>query len=255
MVESLQRVQSAISAEVHRSSMPKGLVNGHGTNWKGGKSIASNGYVLVFVGKDHLLADVRGYAYEHRLIAQRKIGRPLRTGEHVHHIDGNKQNNHPENLEVLTAWEHRVEHRDHDSVSRLPGEPNPILPCACGCGERFPKYDSLNRPRYYVSGHNRPNTPTISTILSILQDGQTTRAEIVRLSDMSITAIAACLSKLKKTGLIDNDGRGNWGLAGQVKKRTNEEILCACGCGTKLLRYDDSWRERRFISGHNARRS
>lgn len=43
--------------------------------WKGGRSIASNGYVLVRVGKKHHLADVRGYAYEHRIVAEQKLGR------------------------------------------------------------------------------------------------------------------------------------------------------------------------------------
>jgi hypothetical protein len=40
--------------------------------WRGGKSLASNGYILIRVGNDHPLADVRGYAYEHRLVAQEK---------------------------------------------------------------------------------------------------------------------------------------------------------------------------------------
>ena len=56
--------------------MPKwggqfGEVNGQ---WKGGRTVASNGYILIRVGKEHHLADVRGYAYEHRLIAETKLG-------------------------------------------------------------------------------------------------------------------------------------------------------------------------------------
>lgn len=34
------------------------------------------------------------------------VGRPLRTGEIVHHIDGNKRNNEPSNLMVMTQSEH-----------------------------------------------------------------------------------------------------------------------------------------------------
>jgi hypothetical protein len=123
------------------------------SQWNGGRSVASNGYVLVKVGPDHHLADVRGYAYEHRLVAEQNLGRRLLPGEVVHHIDGNKQNNHPSNLDVLTHAEHHVQHRTRTD-RRLPGEDNPRVACACGCGAAFAKYDGLGRPRRFVSGHN-----------------------------------------------------------------------------------------------------
>lgn len=41
--------------------------------------------------------------HEHRMVAARKIGRPLKKGEVVHHKDGNRRNNHPDNLEVLPS--------------------------------------------------------------------------------------------------------------------------------------------------------
>lgn len=49
----------------------------------------------------------RGGRHEHRVIAEQKIGRPLRNGEVVHHLDGNKRNNSPDNLQVLPS---RAEH-------------------------------------------------------------------------------------------------------------------------------------------------
>lgn len=117
--------------------------------------MASNGYVIVRVGTDHHLADVRGYAYEHRLVAEQKLGRRLLPGEIAHHIDENKENNAPENIEVLASRSaHMTEHRSQDSNLQLPDEKNTEKECECGCGSVFMKYDSGRRPRRFVSGHN-----------------------------------------------------------------------------------------------------
>jgi hypothetical protein len=135
--------------------MAKNQTGPRNNNWRGGRSVASNGYIIVRVGVRHHLADVRGYAYEHRVEAEKKIGRRLRGGELVHHVNGNKQDNQWANLEVHRGnAEHFFEHRRPDSNSKKPGEINRLISCRCGCGEKFHKYDASGRPRVYVIGHN-----------------------------------------------------------------------------------------------------
>ncbi len=41
--------------------------------------------------------------HAHRVIAEQKIGRPLRRGEIVHHKDEDRTNYAPDNLEVLPS--------------------------------------------------------------------------------------------------------------------------------------------------------
>jgi hypothetical protein len=54
------------------------------------------------------LANSSGYVYYHRYIASVKVGHWLSPEEHVHHIDGNKLNNDPDNLMILDHYEHGV---------------------------------------------------------------------------------------------------------------------------------------------------
>lgn len=62
-------------------------------SWQTGRYVTKRGYIRIRMPDG-------SYEYEHRLVLAEKLGRPLREGETAHHIDGNRGNNSPENLEL-----------------------------------------------------------------------------------------------------------------------------------------------------------
>jgi endogenous inhibitor of DNA gyrase (YacG/DUF329 family) len=63
------------------------------------------GYVRVYCPM-HPEANTWGYVYEHRVIAEKLIGRRLNDDEVVHHKNGIRWDNNPDNLEVMDKREH-----------------------------------------------------------------------------------------------------------------------------------------------------
>lgn len=59
---------------------------------EGHRKKTNNGYVLIKVGTNYLA--------EHRVVMEKMLGRPLVKGESVHHKNGVRDDNSPENLEL-----------------------------------------------------------------------------------------------------------------------------------------------------------
>lgn len=68
---------------------------------------------------DHPDADLAGYLFEHRWIAEQALGKRLPFHCHVHHVDGNSQNNTPSNLVICEdAKYHYLLHERAESLAQ-----------------------------------------------------------------------------------------------------------------------------------------
>lgn len=73
--------------------------------WKGGKITVAGYTKLITPFKDR--HGRPKYKYEHRIVMEKIIGRELTVNEVVHHKNGIKTDNRPENLELLTKNTHK----------------------------------------------------------------------------------------------------------------------------------------------------
>ena len=86
-------------------------------HWRGGIVKTLIGYVYLHKPK-HPFATQDGYVMEHRLVMEGYAGRFLESYEHVHHINGVKDDNRIENLRLMTIWEHNRFHALRQGLGR-----------------------------------------------------------------------------------------------------------------------------------------
>ena len=86
------------------------FINGHNSRLLNSqeqrrRALFRNPDALRYSGSRNNYVKLKG-KHMHRVVMEQVLGRKLRKGEIVHHIDGDKWNNSPENLQVMTQSEH-----------------------------------------------------------------------------------------------------------------------------------------------------
>lgn len=117
-VETIRKFAARRGLEYARADRRTPAKEVHGT-------IGYGGYVELRVDRDGPYGNLivhggkhTGYAALHRMRMQDKLGRQLRPGEVVHHIDGDIYNNSPANLAVFASEREHLDHHAETGVER-----------------------------------------------------------------------------------------------------------------------------------------
>lgn len=100
------------------------------------------GYVRIYE-PGHPAATKSGWIFEHRYIVEQALGRTLARDENVHHLNHVRDDNRPENLQLLS-------HSEHATITgRENGE---ALKAALEARQRLAQYEALYGPIPVIQG-------------------------------------------------------------------------------------------------------
>ncbi len=86
--------------------------------WSGGRIAGKDGYVLIYL-PEYPNAPKSGYMPEHRYIYETTRGVTLPSSVHVHHLNGDRGDNRPENLVASARSDHMRTHKLANALASL----------------------------------------------------------------------------------------------------------------------------------------
>ncbi len=163
------------------------------------KSLICGGY-LWFFDSEHPMRHSSGHVLYHRHVAAMREGRWLSSKELVHHIDENKLNNAPENLQIVDCATH----------NKLHGKLKNVEIVCKNCGEKFKPSKSI---KLYCRDCSKINkitrrlkyVPSYEELFALANKMPMT--EIGKLYGVSDNGIRKWF---KKYGIDTKRGRGFW---------------------------------------------
>lgn len=172
----------------------------------------SNGYILIYQPhhrKAITSGSFKGYVYEHLIVAERFLGRPLSEGDVVHHLDRNRSNNSPDNLLIISGPMHVRLHSWLDKHEIIPS-PSHQKRIDAGCVRCITCHTPINYGEKYCSHvcHQKDSftykhPPKEELEKMIWSKPMTEIAKELNISDVMVSKIC------KKLG-IEKPKRGHW---------------------------------------------
>lgn len=104
----LRTDKQGMNTERNKQIRSKNALGDKNLQWTGKRTVVKNGYITIYMPEHP--NNFNNKVYEHRLVMEKKIGRYLTSIEEVHHIDGDKHNNDPKNLQLFAT---KAEHTRH----------------------------------------------------------------------------------------------------------------------------------------------